>query len=312
MESESPNLEDTGGHQPSSEASFASDVIYDDSPVPPCIGSEHQAEIPNLLTEDERRELMGGSLNGSTSHGYGYPIVVGLALPIIWASPSEVNKKEEELQMHFFPESTTRGSSSGGVQSQVTSTCPINNYTGKCDPTFQDQHTVVPAVQTECDANQAHDDKMAPCPTQEGLRVTNYPKMKQIGTEQLNPLPYSPVALWTDLEAELFLLGLYIFGKNLNLLTRFLATKTLGDALSFYYGKFYRRDAYKRWSDCRKAKTRKCILGERIFQGWRQQELMSRLKSKIPKEDHDSLIEVCCIGTGKKSLIVLFSLLFID
>lgn len=292
MESESPNLEDTGDHQPSSEASLASDVIYDDSPVPPCIGSAHQAEIPNLLTEDERHELMAGSLNGSTLHGYGYPIVVGLALPIMWASPSEVNKKEEELPMQNFPESTTRGSSSGDVQSQVTSACPINNNTSKCDPTFQDQHIVVPAVQTECDANQAHDDQMAPCPTQEGLSVTNYPTMKQIGTEQLNPLPYSPIALWTDLEAELFLLGLYIFGKNLNLLSRFLGTKTLGDVPSFYYGKFYKRDAYKRWSDCRKAKTRKCILGERIFQGWRQQELISRLKSKIPKEDHNSLIEV--------------------
>ncbi|OEL27877.1 hypothetical protein BAE44_0011102 [Dichanthelium oligosanthes] len=287
MDSESFNLEDNGDHQPSSEASLASDVIYDDSPVPPCIGSEHQAEIPNLATEDERRELMAGSLNGSTSHGYGYPIVVGLALPIMWASPSEVNKKEDELHMQIFSESETRGSS-GDVLSQVTSTCPINNNTSKCDPTFQDQHTVVPAVQTERDSNQAHDDKMAPFPTQKGLNVTNY----QIGAEQLNPLPYSPIALWTDLEAELFLLGLYIFGKNLNLLSRFLGTKTVGDVLSYYYGKFYKRDAYRRWSDCRKAKTRKCILGERIFQGWRQQELISRLKSKIPKEDHDSLIEV--------------------
>ncbi|CAL4922629.1 unnamed protein product [Urochloa decumbens] len=290
MESESLILEDTGDHQPSSEASLASDVMYDDSPVPPCIGSAHQVEIPDLLTEDERHELLAGSLNGSTSHGYGYPIVVGLALPIMWASPSEVNK-EEELEMQKFSESTTRDSS-GDVQSQVTSTCPINNNTSKCDPTFQDQHTVVPAVRTECDTNQAHDDKMALCPTQDSLNATNYTTMQQIGTGQLNPLPYSPIALWSDLEAELFLLGLYIFGKNLNLLSRFLGTKTLGDVLSFYYGKFYKRDAYKRWSDCRKAKTRKCILGERIFQGWRQQELISRLKSKIPKEAHDSLIEV--------------------
>ncbi|CAN6289461.1 unnamed protein product [Urochloa humidicola] len=291
MESESLNLEDTGDYQPSPEASLASDVIYDDSPVPPCIGSAHQAEIPDLLTEDERHELLAGSLKGSTSHGYGYPIVVGLALPIMWASPREVNKKEEQSEMQNFSESATRDSS-GDVQSQVTSTCPINNNTSKCDPTFQDQHTVVPAVQTECDTNQAHDDKMAPCPTQEGLNATNYTTMQQIGTKQLNPLPYSPISLWTDLEAELFLLGLYIFGKNLNLLSRFLDTKTLGDVLSFYYGNFYKRDAYKRWSDCRKAKTRKCILGERIFQGWRQQELISRLKSKIPKEAHDSLIEV--------------------
>lgn len=304
MDSESLNLEDNGDNQPSSEASLASDVIYDDSPVPPCIGSEHQAEIPNLATEDERHELLAGSLNG-------YPTVIGLALPIMWASPSAVNKKGEELQMQKISESETR--SSEELQIQVTSTCPINNNTSKCDPTLQDQHTVVPVAQTECDSNQAHDDKTAPCPIQEGLNVTNFPTMKQIGTKQLNPLPYLPSALWTDLEVELFLLGLYVFGKNLKLLSRFLGTKTVGDVLSYYYGKFYRSDAYKRWSDCRKAKTRKCILGERIFQGWRQPELISRLKSKLPKEAHDSLIEVWCIGTGREKFdSFVISLLLTD
>ncbi|KAJ1297152.1 hypothetical protein BS78_01G356100 [Paspalum vaginatum] len=291
MELESLDLEDNGDHQPSSEASLASDVIYDDSPVCPCIGSEHQAEIPNLATEDERRELMASSLNGSMSHGYGYPIVVGLALPIVWASPSEVTKKEEELQIQKCSESETRGIS-GDVQSQVASTSATNNNTGKCDPTFLDPYVVVPVVQIESDIIQAHDNKKAPCHTQESQNVTSNSIIEQGETKLLNPLPYSPVALWSDLEAELFLLGLYIFGKNLNLLSRFLGTKTVGDVLSYYYGKFYKRDAYKRWSDCRKAKTRKCILGERIFQGWRQQELISRLKSKIPKEAHDSLIEV--------------------
>lgn len=282
MEPESPDFEDNGDHQPSSEA-------YDDSPVCPCIGSEHQAEIPNLATEDERRELMASS-----------PVVVGLALPIMWASLSEVNKTEEVLEMQKCPESGTKGST-GDVQSQVTSTCATSNDTGRCDPTFQDPHTVVPVVQIRPDSNQAYDERMAPCPTQEGQNVTNNSIMQQRETKQLNPLPYSPIALWSDLEAEVFLLGLYIFGKNLNLLSRLLGTKTVGDVLAYYYGKFYRSNEYKRWSDCRKAKTRKCILGERIFQGWRQQELISRLKSKIPKEAHDSLIEVCCIGTGRKN-----------
>jgi hypothetical protein len=30
------------------------------------------------------------------------------------------------------------------------------------------------------------------------------------------PLPYSPAVLWTDIEIELVVLGLYIFGKNMN------------------------------------------------------------------------------------------------
>ncbi|GJN06022.1 hypothetical protein PR202_ga23707 [Eleusine coracana subsp. coracana] len=270
------------GDQPSSEASLASDVPYDEFPICP-VGNEHQAQIPNLATEHERLELMTSLL-----HGYDYPIVVGLALPIMWASPSEVDKKEKELQKMS---ETEAGVSSRDKQSQVTSLCPASTDMINCDPTYQDPLTVEPPVQIEADSNQGSNEKLAP-PTQEGLNFTINPIMQQRVTKPLNPLPYSPIVFWSDLEAELFLLGLYIFGKNLTQLSRFLGTKTVGDVLSYYYGKFYKRDAYKRWADCRKAKTRRCILGERIFQGSRLPELISRLKSKIPKEAHDSLSEV--------------------
>jgi hypothetical protein len=169
-------------HQTSSEASLASNMLSEDSPIRPTsrIGSEYQAEIPNLAAKD-------GSINSSTSQGYTYP-------------------------------------------------------------------------------------------------------MQQTGMDY--------TALWTEFEVQLFILGLYIFGKNLSLLSVFVGTKTIGDILTYYYTKFYQRDAYKKWSDCRKANTRKHILGERIFQGRRHKELLSRLKLKIPKEAHDSVTKVCCIGTG--------------
>ncbi|KAK3151597.1 hypothetical protein QOZ80_3AG0247900 [Eleusine coracana subsp. coracana] len=280
------------GDQPSSEASLASDVPYDDFPVCP-VGSEHQVQIPNLATEDERLELMT-----SLRHGYDYPIVVGLALPIMWASPSEVDKKEKELQKMS---ETKAGVSSRDKQSQVTALCPVSTDMMKCDPTYQDPLTVEPPVQIEADSNQGNIGKLVPCPTQEGLNFTINPMMQQRETKPLDPLPYSPVVIWSDLEAELFLLGLYIFGKNMTQLSRFLGTKTVGDVLSYYYGKFYKRDAYKRWADCRKAKTRRCILGERIFQGSRLSELISRLKSKIPKEAHDSLTEVFKYYSGSQT-----------
>jgi hypothetical protein len=53
--------------------------------------------------------------------------------------------------------------------------------------------------------------------------------MQQIGIEQLNALPYSHIALWTHLEVGLSQLGLYIFGKNLNLLSMFIGTKIVGN-----------------------------------------------------------------------------------
>lgn len=97
---------------------------------------------------------------------------------------------------------------------------------------------------------------------------------------------------WTDIEYNSFVLGLYVFGKNLNLLKKFIGTKSMGDILSFYYGKFYKSKGYSRWSECRKLKTRRCIFGQKIFTGWRQQELMSRLFSHVPTDRQTTLIEV--------------------
>jgi hypothetical protein len=113
-----------------------------------------------------------------------------------------------------------------------------------------------------------------------------------VDNKEDKPLPYSPVMLWTDNETELLFLGLHIFGKNMNQLSRFLG-KTVGDVISYYYGNFRKTDAYKRWAHCRKTKSKRCIRGKHIFKRPRLPKLISRLKSKIPNEAHGSLIEVC-------------------
>lgn len=62
----------------------------------------------------------------------------------------------------------------------------------------------------------------------------------------LCPLPGSLGESWRDNECDSFLLHLYIFGKNLTLVKRFVKSKELGDILSFYYGKFHRSYRYHR------------------------------------------------------------------
>uniref|UniRef100_A0ACD5WY06 Uncharacterized protein n=1 Tax=Avena sativa TaxID=4498 RepID=A0ACD5WY06_AVESA len=295
---DSHKLEDNGYHQPSLECSLASGVIYDDTPICPRIGSEYQAEIPKLSTEDERRWLMTSS-HESMVHGYDYPDMFEPDIPIVWA-PSEVHKKEE-LQRNDSSETEARASSWREVI-QVTSVCPIRNNTSNHDSTYQDPRSVVP-VQIEFGSYQAHDENLDPCSTKEGLNFTNKPLTQQGEIEQFTPRSGLSSSLWSGAEAECFLLGLYIFGKNLNLLSRFVGNKTVGNVLSYYYGKFYKRDAYKRWSDCRKARTRRCVLGEHVFTGWRQQEIISRLKSIIFKEAHDSLVEIFkSFNNGQTSL----------
>ncbi|KAL5983839.1 hypothetical protein ACLOJK_017935 [Asimina triloba] len=117
------------------------------------------------------------------------------------------------------------------------------------------------------------------------------------------PVPGLLGSSWSDAEQEIFILGLYIFGKNLLQVKRFVGSKEMGDIQSFYYGKFYGSDSYCRWSECRKMRNRKFIHGQRIFTGWRQQELLSRLLPHVSEECRNTLLEATkAFGEGKVSL----------
>ncbi|KAJ3699923.1 hypothetical protein LUZ61_003628 [Rhynchospora tenuis] len=105
------------------------------------------------------------------------------------------------------------------------------------------------------------------------------------------PVPGMGASHWNETEVKGLVLGLYIFGKNLRLVQKFIESKSMGDVLVYYYGVFYKSEVYKKWFDCRKARTRKCIVGARIFTGWRQQELVSRLLSAAPQEKHERVLE---------------------
>ncbi|GFZ04609.1 hypothetical protein Acr_17g0001810 [Actinidia rufa] len=97
---------------------------------------------------------------------------------------------------------------------------------------------------------------------------------------------------WSSIEHDSFLLGLYIFGKNLLLVKRFVESKEMGDIMSYYYGKFYGSGEHRKWSVCRNIRNKRCINGQKIFTGWRKQELLSRLCSHVSEECRNMLSEV--------------------
>ncbi|RDX61447.1 hypothetical protein CR513_60321, partial [Mucuna pruriens] len=108
---------------------------------------------------------------------------------------------------------------------------------------------------------------------------------------------------WSEADAKSFLLGLFIFGKNFIKIKKFLENKGMGEIMSFYYGKFYKCDEYIRWSDCRKIKGRKCIIGQKLFTGQRQHELLSRLIPHVSEECQDTLLQVSqSYAEGRTSL----------
>lgn len=102
----------------------------------------------------------------------------------------------------------------------------------------------------------------------------------------------SQTKAWTKIERDGFLLGLYFFGKNLLLARKFVESRDMGDILAYYYGKFYRSNDYRTWSESRKLKSRRYVHGQRILRGWRQRELLSRLFCHISEECQKQLTEV--------------------
>ncbi|XP_047317352.1 uncharacterized protein LOC124920832 [Impatiens glandulifera] len=114
----------------------------------------------------------------------------------------------------------------------------------------------------------------------------------ETGRKDCYLVPGSKEEGWSEIEEAGLLLGLYIFGKDFVKLKVFLTCKTMGSILSFYYGKFYKSDGYRRWSDCRKTKSRKIVLGQKIFSGFRLQELLSRLSLHASEERRNALSKV--------------------
>ncbi|XP_071734286.1 uncharacterized protein [Rutidosis leptorrhynchoides] len=111
--------------------------------------------------------------------------------------------------------------------------------------------------------------------------------------DDLFPLPCSSgEEVWTEIEHDSFVLGLYIFGKNLRVVNEFVGNKGLPNVITYYYGTFYRTSEHQRWSTFRKKRKIKSLLGRKIFKGWRRRELLSRLLPNVTDECKTHLTEV--------------------
>ncbi|CAH2038512.1 unnamed protein product [Thlaspi arvense] len=106
----------------------------------------------------------------------------------------------------------------------------------------------------------------------------------------LEVVPEIPSSSWEDSEVASFVLGLYTFGKNFTQVKKFMEKKGTGDIMLFYYGKFYNSAKFHSWSESRKKRNRKCVYGRKLYSGWRQQQLLSRLIPSIPDESQKQML----------------------
>lgn len=256
--------------------------VNEDTRVYPREGNEYQVEVPNLATEEEHMKLRSSPIDDSKMSGFEYPVVVGLTIPVTWSQNTSTHMKEEwrEFSGHSLcpSEDEHNSHSSSNIARNLSQDiiCPV--CLG-CKVEYDDQDRKLSKSAGQ-DMDRSHRSTILSCSCLK-RKVNDY-----------IPLPGMLRYSWTDEEAQTFLLGLYIFGKNLVQVMKFMKSKTMGEVLSYYYGEFYRSDAYKRWSACRKVRSRRCILGLRIFSGSRQQELLSRLLAGVAGEVRDPLLEV--------------------
>ena len=264
-------IEDESTRQLSTPRSPDVGDIFGEPQELPRIGVRYQAEIPSLIAECD--QVINEPADSEFAVNLPESFSLGLPIPIMWAN-CELENINRTVDFGNRKESqiTSNGEDSElDIEPLATSLCDGKSV------------KKIPGLQPVGSDSMEVDDL--------ALSVEFKNKLDQV-ERGFCPLPGCLGESWTDIECDSFLLGLYIFGKNLILVKRFVESKEMGNILSFYHGKFYGSDRYRRWSECRKLRSRRRIYGRKIFKGWRQQELLSRLSSRVSEECQYKLLEV--------------------
>ncbi|XP_065853555.1 uncharacterized protein [Euphorbia lathyris] len=268
MEMDPVNSDDNSTEGPSFEqlilpSSNEISGISGDPQIYPRVGDEYQAEIPPMISETERFRV---SLTRCDSEGIfdGYDFFVGLPMPVAWIH-NKRNAKADE-----------------GCRRRNLENPPNANRSTKSRTSRKKDTVKKKDLQQNAEVeNLVMDSRQESTGTKAELK-----------DEQNYLVPASLGHAWSDAEVDAFILGLYIFRKNFAQIKRFLGKKEMGDILSFYYGEFYKSNAYRRWLGCRKKRRKKCAYGRKLFTGWRQEELVSRLHPRVPEHSQNTLLEV--------------------
>uniref|UniRef100_A0A1D1ZEZ0 Arginine-glutamic acid dipeptide repeats protein n=2 Tax=Anthurium amnicola TaxID=1678845 RepID=A0A1D1ZEZ0_9ARAE len=251
--------------------------IYEEPSISPRIGVEFQVELPLF----ERKAKCLGSVRRSvcidTEADIGCLVSIGLDIPVMWV-----------------PDRDNEAISGATAIAENACTMQSVNLEGAHEMKFQGSSV----GRREAEISKTHGTYCEASTYEDELLVQN-----QDHNKKYSPIPGLPITPWTNDERNTFILGLYIFGKSLVQLRRFMGCKKMGDVLSFYYGNFYRSVAHRRWSECRKMRSRRCILGQRIFSGWRQNELLQRLDPSLSEASRGAVLEATReLSEGRVSL----------
>ncbi|PON88300.1 Homeodomain-like [Trema orientale] len=252
--------------------------IFGEPEIHPRVGDEYQVEVPSLITVSECLRLSNSLAEAEITSGGPHNSLIRMSIPLVWISDDTENKKHGEQEAFKGVDMSNKIESLESECIDITSKVKVKPI---------DTTSVNGTKEGESENLVLQKDIMAELQPEHG------------GKGHLL-VPGCLGVFWSDIEEASFLLGLYIFGKNLVVVKKFVGTKQMADILSYYYGRFYGSERYRRWSECRKIKSRRCIFGQRIFTGLRHQELLSRLLDYVSEERQNTLLEISkTFGEGK-------------
>ncbi|KAL5996041.1 hypothetical protein ACLOJK_026114 [Asimina triloba] len=319
LEYNEESVEDTSAEHVLSLSYPCMSGMYGEPQVLPRVGDQYQVEIPTLAAQlDGRNCQIADDIKSLYSADYNQLM---LPVPVMWVRDVFDHVKYSSMQ---FQRGEVDASNTDNVECKSEKESQMNsesNLASHFSPESSNSHVKIPdgsMLNSELPENVDSDngkefggaeycdhtvvgDQMDVDFSMPQHKKSNFENRHE--GKDYYPVPGSLGSSWSDIEKESFLLGLYIFGKNLVQVKRFVESKGMGDIQSFYYGQFYRSNGHHRWSECRKMRSRRSIHGQRIFTGWRQQELLSRLLPCVSADCGNALVEVSKIfGEGKISL----------
>ncbi|XP_027920561.1 uncharacterized protein LOC114178705 isoform X2 [Vigna unguiculata] len=272
------NEEQAHGQSLSPEYSGVYDV-FGEPEIFPRVGQQYQVQLPCLISKSDYHCYLRNPNEVDNSASALHKFRVGLPIPIIWIKDELENSRHNRQEKASKSDGVTNKNESS-KQNCIKETSNdrggdiVKAKLGPVDSTLVSEMTL----------GESGDSNMQ--------QETEIEMLEKHSNKGHSLVPGSASDTWNEIEEASFILGLYIFGKNLVQVKRFIGNKNMGDILSFYYGKFYKSDKYQRWSGCRKTRSRKFIYGQKIFTGPRQQELLSRLLPMVSEECYNKLLEV--------------------
>ncbi|XP_022719404.1 uncharacterized protein LOC111277306 isoform X2 [Durio zibethinus] len=252
--------------------------IFGDPQLSPRVGNKYQVEIPPMITGSEHLRLLMDPVDSEDIPYLAHSFLLGLPVPVMWTYEQDIDLEDEGKVGPSNPDAGTK------VDESVKSRKCRKGLNSK-----RKKHSELSAEQSDA---RLVNEKESNAENIECGMASKTNLFQPCKGKSSHLIPGSSGDSWSNAEVDGFLLGLYIFGKDFGQIKRFIENKEMGDVLSFYYGAFYMSDGYHRWSDGQKRRNRKNIHGRKIFTGWRQQELLSRLLSHVPDELQNNLLEV--------------------